>query len=254
MAPWLGLLQGRGLTGKAEPSSALCSASPVPRWLGVQVTHPGTPTSPRASPLSSASAAGPVCTRWPLCHPQPALSLSLSQVSWPCPEPEHCVHSKAWARDPPYAPAIGGGREYPSAHTQNCSAFLSHISHPHGPWWVPPSCCSRAGCGAPCGAQQMCPQPRALHEPAPARHGQEGDKAEGALAWLGVGNQLSASVLRLTLLSTSPCCCQSCTRAAHPSTPAPQHPADPSPVATPSPRHSRPGRQGMDAPVLAPAP
>lgn len=101
MAPWLGLLQGRGLTGKAEPSSALCSASPVPRWLGVQVTHPGTPTSPRASPLSSASAAGPVCTKWPLCHPRPALSLSLSQVSWPCPEPEHCVHSKAWARDPP---------------------------------------------------------------------------------------------------------------------------------------------------------
>lgn len=35
----------------------------------------------------------------------------------------------------------------------------------------------------------------------------------------------------------------------HPSTPLP-----PSPVATPSPRHSRPGRQGMDAPVLAPAP
>lgn len=119
---------------------------------------------------------------------------------------------------------------------------------------MPPSCCSKAGCGAPCGAQQMCPQHSALHEPAPARHGQEGDKAEGALAWLGVGNQLSASVLRLALLSTSPCCCQSCTRAAHPSTPAPQHPADPSPVATPSPRHSRPGRQGMDAPVLAPAP
>lgn len=92
------------------------------------------------------------------------------------------------------------------------------------PGGCPPPAAAGLDVGLPAGCSRCVPKASALHEPAPAWHRQEGDKAEGALAWLGVGNQLSASVLRLTLLSTRPCCCQSCTRAAHPSTPAPRCP------------------------------
>lgn len=120
-----------GLAGEAEPSSAVCSTSPVARGAG----HPSRDRCHLPVLLALSAPSGPCAAS---CQREARGVVPVPGAPRLCPEPEHCVHSKACARDPPYAPAMGGGWEYPSASIQNCSSFLGHGPRPHGPRWVPP--------------------------------------------------------------------------------------------------------------------